>query len=89
MRVGFTLLFLVFTGPGLLWIGIQSLRRGWWRESVPLLEAVIDQIAGIEPPARNSWDRRLAFAQAILFTIFGIFFSLCLAAVLFTFFVPE
>ncbi len=42
------LLFLILAGPGLLWAGIVSLRRGYWRDSVPLLEVVIDRAAGLE-----------------------------------------
>ena len=82
MKALFGLFVLVVIGPGFLWLGIQSLRRGWWRESVPLLEVVIDRAAGLEPPPRTTWDRRFALFQAILFTIFGAFFSLCLVAVL-------
>ncbi|MPT47762.1 MAG: hypothetical protein E2598_04970 [Sphingobium sp.] len=75
-------LVLLISGPFFLWIGVQSLRHRRWRDSVPLLEAMIDHAAGLEPPPRNIWDRRFAFAQAILFTIFGAFFTLCLAAIL-------
>lgn len=82
MKALFGLFVLIVTGPGFLWLGIQSLRRGWWRESVPLLEVVIDRAAGIEPPPRTALDRRFAVAQAILFTVFGAFFSLCLATFL-------
>lgn len=84
MTIAFLILFLLLAGPYFLWIGVQSLRRGWWRESVPLLEIVIDRAAGIEPPARTAWDRRFALAQAILFTVLGTFFSLVLLAVLFS-----
>ena len=82
-------LFLLLAGPEALTLGVLSLRRGWWRESVPLLEVMIDQIAGIDPPPRNRWDRIFARAQAWMFVVFGSFFSVCLAAVVFLFFVPE
>ena len=84
MKIAIAILFLLVTGPYLLWMGVQSLRRSWWRESVPLLEVVIDRVAGIAPPPRTAWDRRFAFAQAIMFTVFGTFFSLVLIAVLFS-----
>lgn len=82
MKTAFVMIFLLIAGPGFLFMGVQSLRGGWWRESVPLLEAAIDRAAGIDPPPRTAWDRRFAFGQAIMLTIFGAFFSLCLAAVL-------
>lgn len=81
--------FLLIAGPGLLTLGIKSLRHGWWRESVPLLEVVIDRVAGTELPPRNRWDRGFARVQAWMFVVFGTFFSVCLAAVLFSLIVLE
>ena len=75
-------LFLLFAGPGLLTLGVTSLRHGWWRESVPLLEVVIDRAAGIDSPPRNRWDRWLARVQAWMFVVIGSAFSLGLVAVL-------
>ncbi len=79
------MIFLIAAGPGFLWMGIASLRRGYWRESVPLLEVVIDRAAGIEPPPRNKWDRRFALFQAWMFVIIGAVFSLFLVVVLISF----
>lgn len=84
MKTAFAIFFLLFTGPFFLWTGVMSLRRGWWRESVPLLEVAIDRAAGVEPPPRTRWDRRFAFFQALMATVFGAFFSLVLVALLFS-----
>jgi hypothetical protein len=79
----FALLFLAVAGPYLAWMGVRSLRCGGWRQSVPLLEAVLDRAAGLAPPPRTAWDRRIAFAQAILFTaIGGVFTTLLIAALI-------
>lgn len=80
-----TLIFLALAGPGLLWAGVMSLRRGYWRDSVPLLEVVIDRAAGTEPPARTAWDQRFAYAQAWVHIIIGAAFSAFLIIVLLSF----
>ena len=79
MKTAFVMIFLLLAGPGLLWTGIQSLRRGQWRDGVPLLEIAIDHAAGVEPPPRTTWDHRFALSHTIFCVIFGAFFSLCLA----------
>lgn len=84
----FAALFLLLAGPGLLWAGVQSLRCGYWRDSVPLLEVILDRIGGAEPPPRNIWDRRFAYAQAWFHIVIGSVFSLFLTLILFSFF-PE
>ncbi len=82
------LLFLILAGPGLLWAGIVSLRRGYWRDSVPLLEVVIDRAAGLDPPPRTAWDQRFAYAQAWLHIAIGTVFSVFFAIILLSF-LPE
>ena len=77
-------LLLMLLGPGLLFMGIVSVRRRWWQDSVPLAEFLIDRAAGIDPPPRNRWDRGFARVQAWLYILLGFFFTLCLAAVLFS-----
>ena len=84
-----TILFLLLAGPGFLYLGIRSVRTQAWRESAPALEVLIDRAVGVDVPPRTAWDRRFARFQAWMFVAFGSFFSLCLAAVLFTLFVPE
>ncbi|MGN6277425.1 MAG: hypothetical protein ACTHM8_01720 [Sphingomonas sp.] len=86
MNTAIALVSLVIAGPGLLTLGIRSLRTAAWKESVPVAEWLIDRAAGIEPPARTAWDRRFAHIQAWLLVIFGSFFSLGLAAVIFSLF---
>ena len=59
-------------GPGLLAYVSFLVRRRRWRESVPLLEAVIDRAAGVEPPARNSTDRFFALVQLGAMSFVGL-----------------
>ncbi|MHA6768499.1 hypothetical protein [Sphingobium ummariense] len=82
MKTLFLVAFMLVAGPYFFWTGIQSLRHGWWRESAPLLEVVIDRTTGVELPPRTAWDRRFALTQAVLNILFGAFFSLCLVAAL-------
>jgi len=78
------ILLLVVLGPVFMLSGIASIRKAHWRESVPLAEFLIDRAAGIEPPPRNKWDRGFARFQAWMSAILGAFFTLCLAAVIFS-----
>lgn len=79
-------LLLTLLGPLFLLMGIASLRRGWWRESIPLAEALLDGAAGIQPPPRTAGDRRFNLFQAVASIVLGSFFTLCLAAVLISLF---
>lgn len=66
------ILGLVLFGPGLL-TSVGFLVRGRrWRESVPLLEAVIDRAIGIEPPARNRIDRFFTLIQLGAMSFVGL-----------------
>ena len=83
MRIA-AFLTLILTGPGLLLLGIRTLRHRIWQDGVPLAELLIDRAAGIEPPPRTAWDRRFAHCQAWMLVVFGTFFTLCLAAATFS-----
>jgi len=79
-----TLLVLTLTGPGLLYLGIRSLRTRAWSDSVPVTEALIYRAARMNAPARTAWDRRFALFHTAATLVFGSFATPCLAAVLFT-----
>lgn len=82
------MIFLLFAGPGMLALGVWSLRSGAWRDGVPLLELLVDRALGETPPPRNAWDHRFGRFHAWMSVLFGTFFSLCGLAVLISF-VPE
>ena len=83
------ILFLIAAGPGFLFLGVRSLRTRAWHDGVPIAELLIDRAIGEEPPARNETDRRFSLFNAWMMIVFGAFFSLVLAAVLYSQFVPE
>lgn len=66
---------LIFFGPGLLIYVTYLVRTQRWRDSVPLLEAVIDRTAGIEPPPRNQTDHIFTLIQLGAMTFVGLIFS--------------
>ncbi|WP_287979912.1 hypothetical protein [Sphingomonas sp.] len=80
MKTIFVILLLTAMGPIMMALGIASIRKQHWRESIPLAELLIDRAAGIDPPPRNRWDQGFARVQAWLNTILGAFFTLCLVA---------
>ncbi len=79
-----SLISLIAAGPGLLALGIWTLRRRSWYEGVPLAEMLIDRATGVQPPPRTTTDRRFARANAWMCVVFGTFFTLCLAAAVFS-----
>ena len=83
------ILFLTAIGPGFLLLGILNLKRRAWRDGVPVAELLIDRALGTEPPPRNAWDRRFGLFNAVMLILFGGFFSLALAVLLYSQFVPE
>lgn len=89
MKDAVLILFLFVAGPGFLALGIWNFRTRAWRDGGPAIELAIDRAAGIEPPPRNATDRRFGFFNALMLVLFGAFFSLVLAAVLYSQFVPE
>ena len=83
------ILFLTAAGPGFLLLGIWNLRRRAWRDGIPAAELLIDRALGAEPPPRNAWDRRFGLFNAAMLILFGVFFSVAFAAILYSQFVPE
>jgi hypothetical protein len=63
---------LIVFGPGLLTYVDFLIRRSRWRESVPLLEAAIDRVAGIGPPSRNRIDHFFTLFQLVMMTLTGL-----------------
>lgn len=84
MKTLAAILFLVVIGPGFLMLGIRSLRTNLWRNGVPAIELAVHRAAGTEPLLRNAWDRRFALFNALAMVLFGLFFSFCLLAVLYS-----
>ncbi len=78
-------LVLMLAGPGLLSLGIWTLRSRVWYDGIPLPESLIDRAAGIAPPPRDATDRRFARFHAWAGIALGSIFTLCLAAVLISF----
>jgi hypothetical protein len=89
MRDVVAFLSLVLAGPGFLLLGIRNLRRGAWRDGVPVAELLVYRALEGEPRPRTRWDRRFAFCQAVMMILFGLFFSLALLAIVLTLFIPE
>ena len=89
MKIAGLLLFLLLSGPVLLWLGVSTLRGRTWRDGVPALELLIDRALGEAPPARTAWDRRFAHFHAWMAVLFGTFFSIAGLAAIFLLITPE
>ncbi len=76
------ILALTAAGPGLLSLGLWTLRTRSWYDGVPAAEVLIDRIGGATPPPRTATDRRFARFHAGMSIILGAFFTLCLLAVI-------
>lgn len=74
------LLALTVAGPGLLALGLWTLRTRSWYDGIPAAEMLIVRIGGAMPPPRTATDRHFARFHAWMSIIFGVFFSLCLLA---------
>ena len=86
MKTAIAILSFVLAGPGLLTLGIWSLRSRAWHDRIPLAEYLIDRTVGVEIPPRTASDRGFARVQAWFCVVFGSFFSLVLAAIIFSLF---
>ena len=74
------LLTLIVAGPGLLGLGLWTLRTRAWYDGVPAAELLIDRAAGVAPPPRDPSDRRFNLFHAGVSIIPGTFFTACLVA---------
>ena len=83
------ILFLLLAGPGFFMLGVWNLKTRAWRDGVPVAELLIDRALHEKAPPRNAWDRRFGLFNAAMLVLFGAFFSLVLAAVLYSQFVTE
>lgn len=78
------LLALIIADPGLLALGLWTLRTRSWYNGIPAAEMLVDGIGGATPPPRTAADRHFARFHAWMSIIFGAFFSLCLLAAIFS-----
>ncbi|QNE31768.1 hypothetical protein F1C10_07345 [Sphingomonas sp. NBWT7] len=74
-------LVLIVTGPGLLALGLWTLRTRSWYDGVSAAEVLIYRVGGASLPTRTATDRRFARLHAWMTVILGASFTLCLAAV--------